>query len=94
MPSKNPSNISVVLHKGQDEAAQMQSFQNATFQTVGEKLVMSVATTVTVPDEVISQGEDAVATWVEHLLWKAGNSVEGNALAFEVYLGASDTASV
>ena len=83
----------VFLRTGQDEGTQISSFQNATFQRAGENLALSIATTIQVPDEVVAQGEAAVATWVEDALWQAASAVKGKALTFEVHVGPSDEAS-
>lgn len=83
----------VLLRTSQDEATQVSSFQNATFQRVGENLAISIATTIQVPDEISAQGEAAVATWVEAALWQAASAVKGKALTFEVHVGPSDEAS-
>lgn len=90
MTTDSESLLPVLLRTGQDEAAQISSFQNATFQLAGPLIALSIATSVNVPEEIINRGEAAVAEWVAAVLAAAANAVARNALSFEVHVGSSD----
>lgn len=66
---------------------QESGFMNATLQDAGN-VAFSIATHIKIPENVSSQGEDAVSSYLAELLEKASNSVEG--LSFTVQTGPAE----
>lgn len=60
---------------------------NATLQGAGEKIAFSIAASLTVPDDISSQGEDTVAAYIEGALSAASAAHPG--LSFDVQIGPS-----
>lgn len=73
-----------------DEDAQAGSFMNATLQSAGDEIAFSVATMVKVPGEVVVQGVDAVANYINEVLYAASQASGG--LSFEAQVGPSSSA--
>ena len=63
------------------------SFMNATLQSAGEAVAMSIATSLEVPVDVIARGQQAIAEYVQTVLSAAAGSCNG--LNFEVQIGPS-----
>ena len=80
----------VEVKTGLDEASQTSNFQNATLQSAGPKLAMSIATRLEVPAYVANAGEAAVAQFVQETLTRAAVAASGSKqLTFEVQIGHS-----
>lgn len=77
----------VTVDAGTDEDQQESSFMNATLQGAGEAVVMSISTSLEVPEDVIANGEASIAKYVQKVLSIAASSCPG--LSFQVQVGPS-----
>ncbi len=75
----------ITIESGVDEAEQISSFQNATLQSIGENLAVSIATFVEVPDD-IAQDPARLETYLHGLLSASVHATQGQ-LNYEVQIG-------
>lgn len=61
----------VTVTTGINEGDQEDSFQNATLQGLGDNLAVSIETRITVPPNIIEQGEAATSMYIEGVLMAA-----------------------
>lgn len=78
----------LLIRTGVCASGQRASFQNATQQSVGSTLAISIATFVEVPRAIQMEGEDAVAAFVQKTL--AAAIFASPAVCFEVRIGEED----
>ncbi len=77
----------VTIEKGVPESEQTSSFINATLDGFGEKVAISIATYIKVPDSMKNAGEDEIASYVENILTSACKA--SDQLVFDVKIGRS-----
>lgn len=77
----------VAVDSGVDEESQEGGFMNATLQSAGPDVAMSIATSLAIPPEVFSQGHQSIEQYVNRELLAAASNCEG--LSFHVQLGPS-----
>lgn len=87
-PRPSTAAPTIAIERGVGEDDQVGSFQNATFQTAGERVAFSIATTIAVPDEISDKGEEAVTEFIHRVLAPSARA----GAKFDVQIGPSEQA--
>ncbi len=80
--------MTVCIQTGYSEEQQESSFMNATLQGAGA-VAFSIATHITVPDDVSAQGEACVANYLRDALTAATQAAAEYGLKFHAQVGAA-----